>query len=176
MIANYYITPGTSTANGFMVLATMRDSGKTEAIVRNSTRFDLVVVEDTTDNLAINQPSVGSYTTLPAGQEAVIAGSVAKIWVGAKDLPMSSVTSSGTVVTVVFPTPHNMVTGDLIRTIDFVPAGYNASLNPVTVVNPTTITYNVASAPGAVTTTGHLFPTIGHSANDVVTVQTKTTP
>lgn len=172
LISNAAIVPGTSTANGFMSQATTRDSKRLQTIIRNQTPFTLVTAEQTSDNLTVNQPPVSSYVDLPPNTQNRIEGNGSKMWVGVKAIAPSSVSSSGTLCTIVFTAPHAMLTGDILTLIDFVPTGYNGQLYSVTVVNATTLTVNLAASAGAVTTMGKAFP----RPITGVTIQTTTTP
>lgn len=68
---------------------------------------------------------------------------------------ISSLTASGTTVTCVTTTPHGLVTGQTMKVSGCTPTQYNATA-AVTVVDATTFTYVVASAPAAATVPGTL--------------------
>lgn len=172
LLADGYVGPGTSTANGFMTQATTKDTNRLQTIIRNQTPFMLVTAEQTSDNLTVNQPPVNTYVDLPPNSQNRIEGNAAKMWVGVKAITPSSVTSSGTLCTIVFAQPHAMSTGGILTLIDFVPTGYNAQLYSVTVIDANTLTVTLAASAGAVTTMGKAFP----RPITGVTVQTTTTP
>lgn len=166
------IVPGTSTANGFMAQVTTKDANRVQTIIRNQTPFTLVTAEQTSDNLTVTQPSVGSYIDLPPNSQNRIEGNASKMWVGVKATALASVTSVGTLCTIVFVQPHGMTTGGILTLIDFVPTGYNGQLYTVTVVDANTLTVTLAASAGVVTTIGKVFP----RPITGVTVQTTTTP
>lgn len=172
LYANGVVGAGTSTANGFMTQATTKDAKRVQTIIRNQTPFTLVTAEQTSDNLTVTQPPVNTYVDLPPNSQNRVEGNASKMWVGVKAITPSSVTSSGTLCTIVFASDHNMSNNEILTLIDFVPTGYNSQLYRVTVVNATTLTVNLAASAGAVTTMGKAFP----RPIEGVTVQTLTNP
>lgn len=78
---------------------------------------------------------------------------------------INSLTSAGTLVTVVTVTAHGMATGRAITVSGCTPAAYNGDY-AITSVNSTTYTYVAGSAPGAATVVGIYSPHPVYTAND----------
>jgi len=170
IVSTYSVAAGNPTT-GLMNLVVYKDANRIQSVIKNNTPVTLVMTEDTTDNRIENQPSAAGNVDIPPGKQGRVMGGASKIWVGGKPMAVSSVTSSGTTCTIVFPSAHNLPDGDFIALKDYLPTGYNGTY-VIHVVDATTITVTLAASAGSVTTQGSVIP----CPSQGITVETTFTP